>query len=58
MTVEIGEPRIRIAKKSRDMFYESEVPAVTFIKRIKVHDVELADVDRPGIIDVQFTARG
>ena len=58
MTVEIGEPRIRIAKKSRDMFYESEVSAVTFIKRIKVDNVKLADVDRPDIIEVQFTDRG
>jgi hypothetical protein len=29
------------------MLYESEMSRVTFLKRIKVHDVKLSQVDRP-----------
>jgi len=30
------------------MFYESKVPTVAFMERIKVYDVKLADVNRLG----------
>jgi hypothetical protein len=39
MPIEIGEPRTRAAEESWDVFYESKVPAIAFVERIKLADI-------------------
>jgi hypothetical protein len=47
MSIEIGESRFGTTKEPRNMLYEGEMSKVTFLERIKVHDVKLSQVDRP-----------
>jgi hypothetical protein len=57
MPVKKGESRAGAAKKSRDVFDESEVPTVAFLERVKVHDVKLADVNRSRTVGVRTTIK-
>jgi hypothetical protein len=52
MAIEIRESRAGAAKKSWDVFYERKVSGVAFFERVKVHNVKLADVNRPDTIGV------
>jgi hypothetical protein len=47
MSIEIGESRVGTTKEARHIFYESETSKVTFLERIKAHDIRLSQVDRP-----------
>jgi hypothetical protein len=48
MPMKKGESRAGTTKKSWNVLYESEVPTVAFVECIEVHDVKLADVNKPG----------
>ena len=44
MPVEIRESRILVPKQAWDMFYKRKMSVITLLVRIKVYNVELADV--------------
>jgi hypothetical protein len=48
MPIKIGRARAGISKKPWGVFYESKVPTVAFLERIKVYDIKLADVNGSG----------
>ena len=45
MSIEIGESRLWAPKESRNVSYESKMSRVPFLKRIKVHNIKLSQIN-------------